>query len=119
MMKRGKFGRFIACGTYPECKATFKLPSNGLVKNTGKACETCRHPMITVIRSAKKPQDVCINTECPSKVSAEAKRQISEGENKPCTKCGKGKMVVRRSVYGSFLGCNGFPKCRNIIKVQG
>ncbi len=118
MMKRGKFGRFIACGTYPECEATFRLPANGLVKNTDKACETCRHPMITVIRSAKKPQDVCINHDCQSKVSAEARKQISEGENKPCAKCGEGKMVARKSVYGSFLGCGRFPKCRNIVKVQ-
>ena len=119
MMKRGKFGRFIACSTYPECKATFKLPSNGFVKNTDKMCETCKHPVITVIRSAKKPQEVCINPDCPSKISAGARKQITENENTGCKKCGEGKMVLRRSIYGSFLGCNRFPKCRNIVKING
>mgnify|MGYP001575324143 FL=1 len=118
MMKRGKFGRFIACSTYPECKTTFKLPANGFVKNTDKLCENCKHPVITVIRRAKKPQDVCINPECPAKVSADARKQIAENENKPCEKCKEGKMVLRKSVYGSFLGCNRFPKCRNIMKVN-
>ncbi len=118
MMKRGKFGKFIACSTYPDCKATFKLPANGLIKNTDKVCETCKQPIITVIRSAKKPQDVCINPECPAKISPEAKKQIAEKENSTCEKCKEGKMVLRRSVYGSFLGCNRFPKCRNILKVQ-
>ncbi|MBI2141738.1 DNA topoisomerase I [Candidatus Woesearchaeota archaeon] len=118
MMKRGKFGRFIACNTYPECKATFKLPSNGFIKNTDRLCETCKHPVITVIRSAKKPQDVCINPECPSKVSPDARKLIKENENSTCKKCGEGKMVLRRSIYGSFLGCDRFPKCKNIVKVQ-
>ncbi len=119
MMKKGKFGRFIACSTYPECKTTFKLPSSGFVKNTDKLCETCKHPVITVIRSAKKPQDVCINPDCKSKVSADAKKHIDENENSGCKKCGEGKMVLRKSIYGSFLGCGRFPKCRNIIKING
>src|SRR3989338_3021260 len=119
MMKRGKFGRFIACDTYPECKATFKLPSNGFIKNTDKLCETCKHPVVTVIRSAKKPQDICINPECPSKISPDARKLIKENENSACKKCSEGKMVLRRSIYGSFLGCDKFPKCRNIIKING
>ncbi|MBI2175939.1 DNA topoisomerase I [Candidatus Woesearchaeota archaeon] len=119
MMKRGKFGRFIACSTYPECKTTFKLPATGLVKALDKVCETCKHPMVTVIKSAKRPQEVCINPDCPSKVSPDARKLISENENSTCKKCGEGKMVLRRSIYGGFLGCNKFPKCRNIIKVNG
>ncbi len=119
MMKRGKFGRFIACSTYPDCKTTFKLPATGFVKALDKVCETCKYPMVTVIKSAKRPQEVCINPECPSKVSTGARKLISENENSVCKKCGEGKMVLRRSIYGSFLGCNKFPKCRNIIKLQG
>ncbi|MBI2549559.1 DNA topoisomerase I [Candidatus Woesearchaeota archaeon] len=118
MMKRGKFGRFIACSTYPDCNVTFKLPATGLVKALDKQCETCKHPMVTVIRSAKKPQEVCINPNCPSKVSAEAAKSIAQNENKPCSKCCEGKMVLRKSIYGSFLGCNRFPKCRNIMKLS-
>ncbi len=117
MMKRGKFGRFIACSSYPDCKTTFKLPATGMIKALEKECETCKHPMITVIKSAKRPQDVCINPDCPSKVSETAQEQLKQNENQKCAKCGEGKMVVRRSIYGSFLGCDRFPKCRNIIKL--
>ncbi len=119
MIKFGKFGRFIACSSYPECKTTFKLPSSGMVKTTDEVCGSCKHPKITVIRKRKQPQDVCINLDCPSKISADAGKQISENENSACKKCGEGKMVLRKSIYGSFLGCNRFPKCRNIIKVNG
>lgn len=118
MIKRGKFGRFVACSNYPECSVTFKLPSNGMVKTTANACEQCSHPKILIIKKRKKPQETCINPDCETKVTPEARKQISEGENKPCAKCGEGKMVLRKSVYGSFLGCNKFPKCRNIMKLS-
>jgi len=117
MMKRGKFGRFIACSTYPDCKATFKLPATGLIKALNKPCETCKYPMVTVINGGKKPQEVCINPDCPSKVSENAQKQLKQNENHKCSKCGEGKMVQRRSIYGSFLGCDRFPKCRNIVKL--
>jgi len=110
MIKRGKFGRFIACSKYPDCKTTFKLPSNGLVKTTENVCDECKYPKVLVIKKRKKPQEVCINLDCPSK-------QIkTDKENSVCEKCGKGKMVLRKSVYGQFLACDQFPKCRNILK---
>ena len=66
--------------------------------------------MIKMIRKGKRPQEVCINLDCPSKQSPDLKER-------PCEKCKEGTMVVRRSVYGSFLACNKFPKCRNIARV--
>ncbi|MBS3133357.1 DNA topoisomerase I [Candidatus Woesearchaeota archaeon] len=108
MMKKGRFGKFIACSNYPECKITFKLPSNGMAKTTDKLCEECSHPKILMIRKMKKPQEACINLDCPSK------RIATDKENSACEKCGKGKMIIRKSVYGQFLACDQFPKCRNI-----
>ena len=111
MIKRGKFGRFIACSNYPDCKATFKLPTNGLVKTSTLECQQCKHPMIGIIRKAKKPQELCINPDCPSK-----KSDASFVADRTCPKCGVGKMVQRKSIYGSFVACDQYPKCRNIEK---
>ncbi|MBI2664804.1 DNA topoisomerase I [Candidatus Woesearchaeota archaeon] len=113
MIKRGKFGKFIACTNYPECKVTFKLPSNGLVKTTDKICEQCSHPKILVIKKRRKPQEACINLDCP------AKRIKTDKENTKCGKCGEGTLVLRKSVYGQFIACDRFPKCRNILKGEG
>ena len=33
-----------------------------------------------------------------------------------CDKCGK-PMVLRTSKRGEFLGCSGYPKCKNIVTV--
>lgn len=105
-IRRGKYGRFIACSEYPDCKTTFSIPNKGLVKTSEEKCKECDHPLILMIRRGKKPQSVCINPECPSKKVEE------KIEKRKCPKCKKGKLVLRKSVYGSFLACDKYPKCR-------
>ncbi len=111
-IRKGKFGRFIACDKYPDCKTTFKLPMSGRIDVSDKICEQCKHPIVKIIRKAKRPQEVCINPNCPSK-----KVEI-EVAPKKCPKCKEGDMVVRKSVYGAFLACNRYPKCRTIEKLD-
>ncbi len=107
VVKEGKYGKFIACDKYPDCKATFALPSNALVETTKDLCESCKHPMVKVIRRKKRPLEVCINPECPSKKSNPAETK----EKRTCPKCGK-PLILRKSLYGEFYGCSGFPKCK-------
>ena len=112
VIKRGRFGRFVACDQYPDCKTTFALPSNALTKVSEKACEQCQHPMILVIRKGKRPQELCINQACPSKKMEMTKKQASDLDTKACPKCGEGKLTLRKSIYGEFIGCSRYPKCR-------
>jgi len=120
-IRRGKFGMFIACNKYPDCKTTFSLPSNALSKPAKKICETCNYPKILVIKKRKQPQEVCINPKCPAKLEGYSKDQLKEMEEiesgkieKECPNCKNGKMKVRKSVYGSFIACDQYPKCRYI-----
>lgn len=111
VLRKGKFGRFIACDRYPECKTTFSLPRVGGVEVTDKTCSTCQYPMVLMIKKAKRPQEVCINLDCPLKQPPEFK----EG---PCPRCATGRTILRRSVYGAFIACSAFPKCRYIAKAS-
>ncbi|MEM4240094.1 MAG: DNA topoisomerase I [Candidatus Woesearchaeota archaeon] len=111
VLRKGKFGRFAACNKYPDCKTTFKLPLSGLVEVGKEVCPHCSYPMITMIRKAKRPQQVCINPDCPSK-------KIHFEEGKKCPKCKEGELVLRKSVYGQFIACNKFPKCRYIERAR-
>jgi DNA topoisomerase I len=119
-IRRGKFGSFIACDKYPECKTTFKLPA-GKIKVTKDPCPECSYPTILISRG-KKPQKVCINEKCPTKNNHSAAAQketqaVKDGTvTKVCPKCGK-PLVVRRSIYGEFYGCSGFPKCRHTERI--
>ena len=43
----------------------------------------------------------------------------AEGESAeiaPCEKCGK-PMALKRSRFGTFYGCTGYPECKNIRKI--
>lgn len=122
-LRKGKFGTFIACDKYPDCNTTFSIPA-AMVKPTKNICEHCGMPIVTIIKKRKRPQDICINPKCPSKMfqTEEAKKEMEEIESgkleKTCPKCKKGKLVVRKSIYGAFLGCNNYPKCRYTEKLE-
>ena len=80
-----------------------------------KECPLCKHAMISIQFPKRRPQEVCINPKCPSKKIDEEK---AKKEEKPCPKCKEGTLIVRRSVYGSFLGCSKYPKCRYTEKLS-
>jgi DNA topoisomerase I len=109
IIRTGRYGKFIACDKYPDCKTAFNLPKTGSPKITEKICPVCNYPMIKIIKAGKQPQEMCINPKCPTKESDEKK----EGEGKPCPKCGKGKIVAKRGFYGEFLACDQYPKCKH------
>lgn len=123
IIRKGKFGFFIACNKYPDCNTTFSIPA-AIVKPTKKICEHCGLPIVKIIKKRKQPQEICINPKCPSKMfqTEEAKEEMDKIESgkleKTCPKCKDGKLVVRKSIYGAFLGCNKYPKCRYTEKLE-
>jgi DNA topoisomerase-1 len=42
--------------------------------------------------------------------------QEAEISDVACDQCGK-PMAVKRGRYGKFLGCTGYPECKNIKKM--
>jgi DNA topoisomerase-1 len=58
---------FLACTSYPECKQTFPLPSQSLIKKTEKTCEYCKWPLLLRIKQGKRPWIFCPNPKCESK----------------------------------------------------
>lgn len=55
---------FAGCSNYPECKNTFSLPPNALIKKSDKVCEKCNWPMLMSIKKAKRPWVFCFNPDC-------------------------------------------------------
>ncbi|MGV8086475.1 MAG: DNA topoisomerase I [Candidatus Woesearchaeota archaeon] len=112
--------KFIACDAYPECNNMMNLPF-GKIKKTNKLCETCNYPIITVFRG-KRPQTMCINNECSSRLTTDTAEQkemagIESGKiDRKCPKCEK-QLVVRTSFYGQFLACPGYPECKHAERI--
>lgn len=84
-IRRSRFGFFLACNAYPECKTTFPLPSNALIKKSGKVCE-CTWPRLLSIKKGKRPWDFCANPLCPARKDkgsyTKAQKEESEDETK-------------------------------------
>ncbi|OYT42610.1 MAG: DNA topoisomerase I [Candidatus Aenigmarchaeota archaeon ex4484_224] len=58
---------FVGCSNYPKCNAAYPLPQNARIEPTGKVCEFCGTPIIRVYRKGKRPFQMCLDPNCPSK----------------------------------------------------
>ncbi len=129
MVKRGKFGPFLGCSGYPECKniVNVRKDENGAMTAAEKeisdvACDKCGRPMAPK-RGKFGPFLGCTGyPECQNIMKTKkgqdgtAKPQASETTDKSCDKCGR-PMAVKRGRFGRFLGCTGYPECKNIMKM--
>ena len=70
--------RFIGCTNYFKglCKTSFPLPQKGLVKPLGKNCSRCGWPVIQILTRGKRPWQLCLNPQCPSKHEREKKNEV-------------------------------------------
>ncbi len=55
IVKRSKWGRFIGCTGYPECRFTLPLPRGGQLVVTDKKCETHKLHHIQILNKGKRP----------------------------------------------------------------
>jgi DNA topoisomerase-1 len=108
IVKFGRFGKFIACATFPKCKYTEKTEDEKKLdeENSGIICEKCGSPMV-VKRGRFGAFMGCSNyPNC---------KNIKKIENKLgiiCPKCVEGDIVERRSKRGkNFYGCSRYPEC--------
>jgi DNA topoisomerase-1 len=67
--------QFAACPNKLKKLCTFSapLPQNSTILPTGKMCTTCGYPIVLVKRSRRRPWNLCINLQCPSKKNWKSK----------------------------------------------
>jgi DNA topoisomerase-1 len=126
VIKWGRFGKFLACSGYPECKNTKELPGNGdgapaagengqgEAVSEGQPCENCGKPMV-MKRGRFGPFLACSGyPECRTVVRiGKAALPPPEPTDQLCDKCGA-PMVIRTGRYGRFLSCSAYPTCKNV-----
>jgi DNA topoisomerase-1 len=129
-VKQGRFGAFLGCTGYPECKniVNVRKDENGAVTPVRQEvsetpCSACGRPML-VKRGKFGPFLGCSGyPECKSIVrtgkdgAGAAKPQSPELTDTLCDQCGR-PMAIKRGRFGRFLGCSGYPECKNIVKLK-
>ncbi|MBX4191408.1 MAG: type I DNA topoisomerase [Candidatus Doudnabacteria bacterium] len=110
-IKFGRFGKFIACSNYPECKFTRPMPEEQKVieENSGEICEKCGKPMVV------KFGRFGAFLGCSGYPDCKTIKKIQKGTGVVCPKCGEGEMVERRSKRGIFYSCSKYPQCKFLM----
>ena len=106
--------KLIACDKYPDCKTIFNAPQIKFLKG----CEDEKEQMdeagkiwVLAGKTENRMQKYCIND------TQNSNEKKYEEENSTCPICKEGVMKLRKSFYGEFLGCSGYPKCKTMMKV--
>ncbi len=104
-VKSGRFGPFIACTNYPDCKHTKPLKQDKVPdRPTDEVCNECSAPM--VIKTGRYGEFLA----CTKYPKCKHTRPIPLGVK--CPKCRAGELTERRTRKGrSFFGCMRYPKC--------
>ncbi len=67
VMRSSRFGVFVGCSAYPACRQTYPLPRECAPAPTGKECEKCGTPIVTIRRKGKRPFSMCLAPACETK----------------------------------------------------
>jgi len=124
VIRLGRFGKFLACTGYPECKNTKPLPGNNGVgagftsaqqtditslqeKYKDEKCATCGSPMVVKVGRYGPFLSCSRYPECKTI------KNIEQSTGVKCPQCSRGDIIVKRSKFGKpFYTCNQYPDCK-------
>jgi DNA topoisomerase I len=107
VLKRGRFGQFMACTGYPDCKTTRRLDQGKKVPDIplDEPCPKCGRNMM--IRHGRFGEF----TACSGYPECKYVKQNFIGVK--CPECKDGDLVEKRARKGNtFYGCSNYPKCK-------
>lgn len=109
VIKIGRFGRFLACTDYPDCKNTKQLGVDNKPlppETTDEKCEACGASMQV------KRGRFGLFLSCSRYPDCKTIKKIEKKTGVSCPKCAKGDIVQKRSKKGrTFFACNKYPNC--------
>lgn len=111
VVRNGRYGEFIACSNYPQCKYIQRNSEDA--EMTNEICEKCGSAMCIKMSKTGKFLACSAYPKCKNTKSLEKPKTL--GIN--CPKCG-GEIVVRHSKRGIFYGCSNYPDCKFIVNTE-
>jgi DNA topoisomerase-1 len=115
VLKKGRFGPFLACSNYPDCKVTKRLVRGAEGKlqveqltPIDEACPDCGKPLMWR-RGRFGPFIACSDYPNCKYIKKKEAKEIGLA----CPECGQGQVVERKGRWGrSFYGCKRYPECK-------
>lgn len=109
IVKMGRYGKFLACSNYPECKniqSMMVTDEEHAAEQSNETCPKCGSPMI--IKTGRFGRFLA----CSKYPDCKTTKPIQKSIGLKCPKCGQGDVVVKKSKRGKiFYACNRYPDC--------
>jgi len=106
VLKKGRFGTFLACTGYPDCKTTKQL-GGSQKKADVKLDEKCPQCESNLVQKFGRFGEFVA---CSNYPKCKYVKQKTIGVK--CPECTEGEIIERRSKKGkTFFGCNRYPDC--------
>lgn len=106
VIRNGRYGEFISCSNYPQCKFIKKEQ----VQTSDEVCGKCGKQMIVKMSKRGKFLACSGYPECKNTQSLEKPKELDIA----CPKCG-GTLIERKSKRGIFYGCANYPTCKFLV----
>jgi DNA topoisomerase I len=106
-----RYGKFISCSAYPDCKYKRNFPGNERPEDqpTDELCPACGKPM--VIKHGRFGKFIA----CSGYPECKTTKPVTLGIACPEPGC-TGQLVERRSRRGrTFFGCSAYPNCKFVV----
>ena len=109
IIKLGRFGKFMACDNYPDCKNTKQLgEEKDLAQEfSDEKCEKCGKPMVV------KRGRYGTFLGCSGYPDCKGIKAIIKSTGVKCPQCNKNEIAEKKSKAGrTFYACSGYPDCK-------
>jgi DNA topoisomerase-1 len=110
VVKLGRYGKFIGCQNYPECRYTRPMEGEAAApapKPTGEMCPQCGIGELVERTGRFGPFIGCSRYPDCKYIKKEPPKSLGI----TCPKCGQGELVERRGRFGLFYSCSRYPDC--------
>ncbi len=111
ILRDSKRGPFLGCSTFPKCRSTKMMK-----KLEGADLKQIEALVPLLKEGAAKAAEMVAKIVGDNPAAAGAIKPTTFTTDIDCDECGK-PMMIRKGRRGYFLGCTGYPKCKNTGEV--
>ncbi len=107
VFKLGKYGKFLSCSGYPDCKYARPLDQTADEQNQdyGK-CDKCETGVM-VLKQGRFGKFLA----CSNYPKCKNTKPFLDKIGMKCPKCGEGEVVKKKAKFREFYGCSRYPDC--------
>ncbi|MEA2029852.1 MAG: type I DNA topoisomerase [Campylobacterota bacterium] len=115
LLRKGRYGEFIACSNFPKCKHTKNIGDKEApkVEKSDEKCDKCGADM--VIKDSRRGKFLA----CSAYPKCKNAKPLTPPKvlEVPCPECG-GEIQEKQGRRNKFFGCANYPKCKFIANFQ-